>query len=85
MSKARSRRIPVLEDVLSIDKPKALGEETDLEISDVSPAIFPGWKPIRGDSILRKESWNGGDGRERRPLRVVGWLDDRIYIYIYIE
>lgn len=44
------------EDVLSMDKPKALGEGTDLEISDVSPAIFPGWKPIRWrfNSVERK-------------------------------
>lgn len=66
-----------------MDKRKALGEETDLEISDVSPAIFPGWKPIRWrfNSAERKLE-RRGDGRERRPLRVVGWLDDRIYIYI---
>lgn len=36
-----------------------------------------------GDSIPWKESWNGGDGGERPPLRVVASFDDRLYIYIY--
>lgn len=74
------------EDVLSMDKPKALGEGTDLEISDVSPAIFPGWKPIRWRfnsaerKLERRWRWRASSSSRRCFVR---WSS--IYIYIYIR